>query len=53
MGDCDCQNTDKLKDKPENCSPEQIEECHGDTKKHDCGCGCGGHGEGKEKDSKQ
>ncbi|MBW2432531.1 MAG: winged helix-turn-helix transcriptional regulator [Deltaproteobacteria bacterium] len=31
-----CQKPDKLKDKPENCSPEQIRECHGDTKKHPC-----------------
>ncbi len=47
MNDCKCQNPDKLIDKPENCTPEQIEECHGDAKKHDCGCGCGG--DGKEK----
>ena len=31
-----CQQPDKLKDKPENCSPEQIRECHGDVKKHPC-----------------
>jgi ArsR family transcriptional regulator len=33
--DC-CQQPDKLKDKPEKCSPEQIRECHGDTKEHPC-----------------
>jgi ArsR family transcriptional regulator len=31
-----CQQPDKLKDKPENCSPEQIRECHGDAKEHPC-----------------
>jgi DNA-binding transcriptional ArsR family regulator len=31
-----CQQTDKLKDRPENCSPEQIRECHGDEKEHPC-----------------
>jgi len=31
-----CQQPDKLIDKPENCSPEQIKECHGDTKEHPC-----------------
>ncbi|MGD2150188.1 MAG: metalloregulator ArsR/SmtB family transcription factor [Desulfobacterales bacterium] len=31
-----CQHPDKIKDKPENCSPEQIRECHGDTKEHPC-----------------
>lgn len=33
--DC-CQQPTKLEDKPENCSPEQIRECHGDTKEHPC-----------------
>jgi len=23
-------------DRPENCTPEQIKECHGDTKEHPC-----------------
>jgi hypothetical protein len=27
---------EKLKDRPENCTPEQIKECHGDDKKHPC-----------------
>ena len=31
-----CQQPNKLKDKPENCSPEQIRECHGDVKKQPC-----------------
>ncbi len=31
-----CQQPDKLKDKPENCSPQQILECHGDVKEHPC-----------------
>ena len=31
-----CQQPNNLKDKPENCSPEQIRECHGDTKDHPC-----------------
>jgi len=31
-----CQCPEKLKDKPENCSPEQIKKCHGDIKDHPC-----------------
>ena len=31
-----CQQPDKLMDKPENCTPEQIKECHGDTQEHPC-----------------
>jgi Mn-dependent DtxR family transcriptional regulator len=33
--DC-CQQPDRLKGKPQDCSPEQIKECHGDVKKHPC-----------------
>ena len=33
--DC-CQQPDKLKGTPQECSPEQIKECHGDTKEHPC-----------------
>jgi len=33
--DC-CQQPDRLKGKPEECSPEQIKECHGDEKDHPC-----------------
>ncbi len=31
-----CERPEKLKDKTENCTPEQIKECHGDVKKHPC-----------------
>jgi ArsR family transcriptional regulator len=33
--DC-CEHPEKLKEKPEECSEEQIKECHGDTRKHPC-----------------
>ena len=33
--DC-CQQPDRLKGKPEECTPEQIRECHGDEKDHPC-----------------
>jgi ArsR family transcriptional regulator len=33
--DC-CQQPDRLKIKPEECTPEQIRECHGDEKDHPC-----------------
>lgn len=33
--DC-CEHPEKLKGKPEECSEEQIKECHGDTGKHPC-----------------
>lgn len=33
--DC-CQQPEKLKGKPEDCTPEQIRECHGDTEQHPC-----------------
>jgi len=36
MCDCKCQNPEKLKGKPEECTLEQIKECHGDTKEHPC-----------------
>ncbi len=37
MCDCKgCQHPEKLKGKPEDCSPEQIRECHGDVEKHPC-----------------
>jgi len=41
-----CQYPHKLKDKPENCTPEQIRECHGDEAGHPCAQG----EQGKEKD---
>ncbi len=31
-----CQHPEKLKDKPKDCTPEQIRECHGDVEKHPC-----------------
>jgi len=31
-----CQHPEKLKGKPGECTPEQIKECHGDTKNHPC-----------------
>ncbi|MEF8822671.1 MAG: hypothetical protein V5B78_10635 [Desulfohalobiaceae bacterium] len=33
--DC-CQQPEKLKDRPENCTPEQIRECHGEAEGHPC-----------------
>jgi len=36
MCDCKCQYPEKLIEKPEECTPEQIKECHGDTKEHSC-----------------
>lgn len=38
-----CQQPIKLKDKPENCSPEQIRECHGDAEEHPCIKECPDH----------
>ena len=35
MCDCKCQYPEKLKGKPEECTLEQIKECHGDTE-HPC-----------------
>jgi ArsR family transcriptional regulator, arsenate/arsenite/antimonite-responsive transcriptional repressor len=31
-----CEHPEKLKGKPEECSPKQIKECHGDTNEHLC-----------------
>lgn len=31
-----CEKPEKLKGKPKNCTPEQIKECHGDSKEHTC-----------------
>ncbi len=33
--DC-CQQPVRLKGKPDECTPEQIRECHGDEKEHPC-----------------
>ena len=32
----ECQKPENLKDKPENCTPEQIRKCHGEQKEHPC-----------------
>ncbi len=44
MCDCKCQQPEKLKGKPEECTLEQIKECHGDEKGHTC---CGDESEKK------
>ncbi|MDH5364833.1 MAG: hypothetical protein OEW82_06710 [Dehalococcoidia bacterium] len=31
-----CEHPEKLKGKPEECSPEQIRECHGEVTEHPC-----------------
>ena len=31
-----CQKPEKLKGKPEDCTPAQVRKCHGDVKKHPC-----------------
>ena len=33
---CGCQKTEEKVEKPEECKPEQVEECHGDVKEHPC-----------------
>ena len=32
----DCEHPEKPKGKPEECSPEQIRECHGEVVEHPC-----------------
>ena len=34
-GKC-CQKPEKLIGKPQDCTPEQIKECHGEAKVHPC-----------------
>lgn len=34
-----CEQPDKLKMKPEECTPQQKKECHGDVEEHPCECG--------------
>lgn len=36
MCECCCQQPQKLKGKPEECTAEQIRECHGEVKDHPC-----------------
>ncbi len=31
-----CENPEKLEGEPGDCSPEQVEECHGDEQDHSC-----------------
>lgn len=31
-----CRQPENLKDKPENCTAEQIKKCHGDSREHPC-----------------
>jgi len=31
-----CEKPENLKTKPEDCTPEQIKECHGDVAEHPC-----------------
>jgi hypothetical protein len=31
-----CEHPEKLKGKPEDCSTEQVKECHGEVPKHPC-----------------
>jgi len=33
---CACEKPEKLKTTPEECTPEQVKECHGDTEQHPC-----------------
>jgi hypothetical protein len=34
-----CQKPENLKGRPEDCTPEQIRQCHGGDKKHPCTAG--------------
>jgi DNA-binding transcriptional ArsR family regulator len=36
MCQCCCERPEKLKGKPEECTPQQIKECHGEVKGHPC-----------------
>ena len=36
MCDCGCTNPEKKVKDPKKCSPEQIAECHPDSKGHPC-----------------
>ena len=35
---CSCEKPEHLKGRPEECSEEQIRECHGDDRDHSCCC---------------
>ena len=32
----ECQKPEELKGRPQDCSPEQIKKCHGQTAQHPC-----------------
>ncbi len=34
--DSQCEKPENLKTTPDECTPEQIKECHGDEKDHPC-----------------
>mgnify|MGYP000084754102 CR=1 FL=1 len=34
--DSGCRKPEKLDGRPEDCSPEQVKECHGDVDSHPC-----------------
>lgn len=36
MCQCCCERPEKIQGKPEECTPEQIRDCHGDVKNHPC-----------------
>ncbi len=36
---CECQNPERLKGKVEECTPEQVRECHGNATAHPCAVG--------------
>jgi len=31
-----CEKPNHLRDRPQECTPEQIRECHGEVKEHPC-----------------
>ena len=37
--ECGCGHPEKLEGTPSECTPEQIQECHGDVAEHPCACG--------------
>ena len=35
-GKCKCEHPEKLQGDPSQCTPEQIQECHGEGSEHPC-----------------
>ena len=33
---CGCEKPENLKTTPQECTPEQTEQCHGDSERHPC-----------------